>query len=296
MKIIPPVTVTDSIYTGGDIPETDASAWSNVTAYTVGNQAVYSHSLYEALTNNTNKQPDLYPADWVRVSATNAWKLFDYYSNSATSQAVSFEVELTMPYTCNALALFGLVGASVDISVVYNSVEIYSSSTKITVRPDAAGSWYGWLFGRFVQVGELSFTAGLPLPQGAVLTITVYANTGDNAQCAALVFGRSVAVGDTQYGSSVGLLDYSVISENAYGDLDITPGASYRSADFDVFVTPSESDYVQRTLNGLRAQPVAFIGSDDFAATKVLGIIRDAPLSYRDCASVMLSLNIRGVL
>jgi hypothetical protein len=294
VKIIPPITVTESIYTGGDIPETDAAAWNSGTSYTIGQQVIYSHSLYEALTNNTNKTPNAYPADWARVSATNAWKLFDYTSNSATSQATSFTVELTMPGTYNALAMFGLVGSRVVISVDYDGDEIYNSETTITTRPDSAGSWYGFFFGRFVQISDIN--KDVPLPLGAVLTVTVYADTGGNAECAALVVGKLINIGDTQLGSSVDSLDFSQIEEDAWGNLNITPGKKYKTGSLEVVALIENSDYVKRTLESYTGVPVVYIGSDDFQATKILGISRAAPMVYRDCALVTFSLELRSVI
>ena len=59
MKLVKPVTITDSNLTSTSVAETDYSAWSSVTSYTVGQKVIVvaTHKIYEALINNTNKYP-----------------------------------------------------------------------------------------------------------------------------------------------------------------------------------------------------------------------------------------------
>lgn len=44
------------------------SAWNPTTAYVIGNQVRFNQIVYEALTNNSNKQPDQNPTDWKTIS------------------------------------------------------------------------------------------------------------------------------------------------------------------------------------------------------------------------------------
>jgi hypothetical protein len=59
-------------YTGGDqveVTSTDYSSWSNVTAYVEGDYVTYGGStVYYAISNNTNQQPDISPTYWTQQS------------------------------------------------------------------------------------------------------------------------------------------------------------------------------------------------------------------------------------
>ena len=61
MKLIRPVTVTNSILTSSNVPETDYTAWSGATAYTQGVRCILvsTHKIYECLVANTNFSPAL---------------------------------------------------------------------------------------------------------------------------------------------------------------------------------------------------------------------------------------------
>jgi phage gp36-like protein len=54
-------------YKAKNLVEYTETAWSNATAYLIGNRVSYSGKIYQALTNNTNKQPDTNLSDWSYV-------------------------------------------------------------------------------------------------------------------------------------------------------------------------------------------------------------------------------------
>ena len=58
LKVIPPVTITDSILLSSSVPETDYAAWNSGTTYSIGNRVILTstHKIYESLQNsNLNK-------------------------------------------------------------------------------------------------------------------------------------------------------------------------------------------------------------------------------------------------
>lgn len=54
-------------YKAKNLVEYTEPAWASATAYLIGDRVVYSGKIYAALTNNTNKQPNTNPTDWLFV-------------------------------------------------------------------------------------------------------------------------------------------------------------------------------------------------------------------------------------
>ena len=50
MKIIRPITITDGMITGSNVPETEYSAYNAGTTYSGGDRAISAHKIYESLT------------------------------------------------------------------------------------------------------------------------------------------------------------------------------------------------------------------------------------------------------
>ncbi len=67
--IVPPQEVTNAVLISTNVAESEYPLWNSSTAYTIGQRVhlVTTHKVYEAVTANTNKQPDISTADWVVV-------------------------------------------------------------------------------------------------------------------------------------------------------------------------------------------------------------------------------------
>ncbi|WP_285303354.1 hypothetical protein, partial [Klebsiella pneumoniae] len=79
LKVIPPLSITDSILTSSNVAETDYATWSSGTTYNIGDRVRYVstniHKVYESLrVTNLNHDPTTdtsSPPYWIEVSATN---------------------------------------------------------------------------------------------------------------------------------------------------------------------------------------------------------------------------------
>ena len=79
LSLMIPVEITDTVLHSTTVAETDYSAWSNGTTYSIGNKVIRGHRIYESAQNsNLNKDPtDINNRTgstiwWIDVSATNA--------------------------------------------------------------------------------------------------------------------------------------------------------------------------------------------------------------------------------
>ena len=117
MKVIKPIPVTDTVFISSTVTEAEYAAYSAATNYAVGNRCIYNHVIYETVqTPNTAHQPDIFPLYWAAVSPSNRWAMFDTEISTQTVAASSLSVVIKPGYV-NSLALFGLLGDSLTITV-----------------------------------------------------------------------------------------------------------------------------------------------------------------------------------
>lgn len=287
MRIIAPIEITPAILTSSNVTENDYAAWSNVTAYVIGNRVIYNHAVYESLTSNTNKQPDTNPTDWLYVSATNRYRMFDDVIGNVTSRSGTIEVTLEPSQLTNAVSFFGLSGNTVNVTVtvpgdgeVYNRTEPLQDNTSVV-------DWYSYFFEPIIQRGDITF---LDLPQygDPTIDITIDAGAG-TAMCGECVVGRQRLLGATNFGTSVSIQDYSRKETDQFGNVTVVQRRFTKRADFDVTVNTNQVSAVQRALAEIRTTPTVFIGDEDRAETVVYGfyrgfsIVLDAP-SISSCS------------
>ena len=76
MRIIEPITITDAILLGSNVPETDAPAWDVGATYAADDQVIRGHAIYQAVAASTGHDPlaDTTSTYWVRLGATNRWR------------------------------------------------------------------------------------------------------------------------------------------------------------------------------------------------------------------------------
>ena len=86
LRITVPVAITDAMVTT-DVPEADYSAWASGSTYALGDRVIKGHKIWEsAQAGNTSHDPETSgSAWWIKVSATNRWRLFDLERCSSLS-------------------------------------------------------------------------------------------------------------------------------------------------------------------------------------------------------------------
>ena len=297
LKVVKPIAVTDAMLISTDVPETDYPAYAAGTTYPLGGRVIVlsNHSIYESLQDsNTGHDPLSSPTWWIRVSATNAWKLFDNSNSTQTKKSTSFTYTIKPNQAINALAALNLAACtSLRIRLVdpvYGTV--YDSTLNLSSVPEAVG-WWEWFFGQRVQP---TLTVSLDLPSFPNATLTMDFAGGVDLAVGTVLFGQQTFLGKgIKYGARVGIKDYSRKETNDFGDVVLVQRAFAKRANFDMYLDKAQTDSVQNILSGLRAVPCLWIGSSEYESTILYGIYKDFEVmisypTYSDC-----SLEIEGL-
>ncbi|MEY5100682.1 MAG: hypothetical protein RJA36_3401 [Pseudomonadota bacterium] len=302
MRVIVPVTLTDAMLTSSSVAETDHTAWSNATAYSVADRVRYVatdvHKIWECIQAHTNKDPTsaANAAYWSEVSPTNRWKMFDQASGTSTTATTEIDVVLE-PGRIDALALFDVDAHTVRVRMTTVAEgTFYDQTWTMTGAGDAVADWYEYFYSEIGVKTTLVVTELPPIGDAEVrVTIT---RTGGSVSCGNLVVGMSTVIGEAQVGARPGIIDYSRKETDDWGRTELVQRSFAKRMGLSVRVERARIDTVLRKLSALRATLgvwCAGSATTSYEALQIFGWFRDfdCPLTTPDYS--FLSLEIEGI-
>lgn len=295
MKVIKPVTIGAAVLVSSNAVETQAE-YDPAATYALGDRVRLASKsrIYECVqAPSIGHAPDVNPLWWSIAGPTNRSAMFDDEVGTQTVQASPLTVVLKPGYV-NSLALFGVEGAQLEV-VVRNGLEgpvVYSRT--INLDGTVISDWYQYFFEPSVQLGEVVLT-DIPPYGDAHITVTL---TGPGlVKCGSLVVGTFYTLGDTQYGASFGIIDYSRKDTSATGATTFVRRSFSKRMSVPLMLPTAQINKVQRVLADLRATPCAWIGVDGpgFEPLTVFGFYRDFSIDVAYAAESLCNLEIEGL-
>lgn len=262
MKTIRPIVFQQSHLTSTTAVNVDAN-WSSGTTYSAGQIVSNSGKRWESLQgSNLNKPPTTEPLWWLDLGADNKNAMFDNVVATSTNATTSLTVVITPGQTFDSVALININASVVSISitdgpggpVVYENTIGLSSETII--------DWYGYFFYDPLLKRTQAIFYNIPPYPNAVMTITLSNSVGEQVSVSTLTYGTLFSIGETQYGLSSGIVDYSVKTTDEFGNTTFVKRAYSKRLSGQVAVRNSDLNRVQSLMYGLRATPAVWIASD----------------------------------
>jgi hypothetical protein len=296
MKLIRPVTVTNSVLTYSNVPETDYTAWSGATAYTVGTRCILvgTHKIYECLVANTNFSPDVNltgtTPKWLEISSTNKWKMFDASWGSQTSIATPLTFVLAPVAIINSLALLNVDATSIEVNVTVSAANVYSKTINM-VGGEQVIDWYSYFFELITYKSDLVLT-DIPPYSNSTITVSII-NTSSTATCGNCVVGNYYDLGATQYGASAGIVDYSVKTTDSFGNTTVVQRTYAKRMSSNLMINNNIVDDVVNLLASYRSTPLVWVGAEsNYTSLIVYGFYKDfdVNIAYPDYSSCSLTI------
>lgn len=295
MYVIKPNPITDAVLISSTVPETDYPAWSAAWSYAVGDRVIRTttHKVYEAIVAGAHAGlPENTPARWVAVGSTNRWRMLDSEVGSVTSAPGSLLVVLAPGYA-TALALLEVDAQSITVEVR----DPASTLTYTTTRsPDTTVllSWYDYFFTDPVARSEIVFP-GLYIGAGYTVAVTL---TGATVECGALVVGEATDLGATEYGATLGIVDYSRKETDEFGVVTITKRKYAKRLTAKLAFERERTNRVFRTLAALRSTPCVYVTADalDYEPLTVFGFYKDFRIDVAYPTHNYCTLDIEGLI
>jgi hypothetical protein len=296
MKLVKPVTITGAMITACDVPETDYTEWNAATAYILADRCIRAstHKIYERLiAGTTATAPESDAVNWIEVSATNRWKMFDQSTGSQTSQTDSFSISLLPGVVVNNISLLNLAGASVNVTLNDPVDGEVFNLTKYAALGNTIGNWDDYFFD-YITLADTIIFSDIPQYTAATITITV-THTGSTAACGVLSLGRAIELGGVQYGAKMGIIDYSRKEVDVWGGYALAQRAFSKRTTFDIQVPKEIVNQIMALLTEIRATPVVWIGSEEYFGTVVYGFYKDFEVTISYPTMSDCSLTIEGM-
>lgn len=294
MDIIVPVPITDSVLLSSNVVENDAPTWSSGATYAAGALVIYNHIVYESLqAANSDKQPDLNPTWWLKLRATNRYMMFDNYVSSKTEQAGDINVTLK-PGIVTSLAMLGLQSSSVTVTMTTPALGTFYTRTIDLQRP-AAKQYHGYFFERRKYRTTL-FLGDLPSIYEATINITINPDTTGVAKCGLCVVGYATFVGEFNYGAGGEMVDFTTVKTDEFGETSITPRASARKLNGEVWLNPNDIDDAVDFMDSIKGVPVFVNGADQFDSARIFGVRKEFSFAYAEYSHAIYNIRFDGFI
>lgn len=237
--------------------------WNSGTAYVIGNivKLAAQHKLYEAVSNNTNKNPVTFlGVDWIEAGATNRWKAFDQSIQSQTIADVSdITYELQLNSLCTAVSLFNLSGNSVTVRVYDDPMTILFEETVELIDTTALVDWFEYFYAETTPQTEVNMT-GIPGYTGYTMEIEIE-GAASPAAVGEIAIGKQNNIGKTILGGQLGLVDFSTVETDVFGNVGVIRRNAAKTVDFPLVWPSSDTRRIEKILESVRGYPAVFISN-----------------------------------
>lgn len=324
MKVILPAVIEPLEAFAGTNLTSAVSNFSVGTTYAAGARVSYAYRIYESLvSSNTGNYPpwnDDFSIDppasafWVFVGPDNRAAMFDSKGNTSSTATTSFysrwffgnrpgDLE-RYRLNINTIAVLGVNAITVRLVIRDNSV---SGTILYDVTKGLAdvyiGDWYDYFFlPTSTTISQIVFedipANPTPITNLNYAELIVTGITGATVSVSSVICGNLYSLGDTQYGISSGIIDYSKKDTDEYGNVKLTKRAYSKKVSGKVKIDNSDLNRVQSIMYKLRATPCVWIGSDAAELQEALiiyGFYNDfsTEIAYPTCS--LMNLDIIGL-
>jgi hypothetical protein len=231
---------------------------------------------------------------WLEAGSTNRWRMFDDVIGSQTADADSISVVITAPKRITALALMNIDAAAMRVTVTDAAEGIVYDREVSLIGTNGINNWWSWFFADIQRVTQ-KVLLDLPPYSGAQITITL-SNPGNTVRCGACVIGQGRDIGITLEKPQIGNQDYSRKDRDSFGNAKIAKRPFSRRASFDVLVDNSAIDGVVDLLDGYRATPVVYLGSERYGSTVVFGFYNDYAVVIASAQDSRLNIQVESLV
>lgn len=270
-------------------------------AVTAGDIYQYQSNIYEALSDNSDR-PDqgatgAESATWLDRGRINPLRMFDGKLDSTTVANDALNIEITPGILANGLALFNVTAATVNISMTDPVAGVVYDSGTIKMKDNSGVlGWHDYFFSPRPAKKDLA-RIDIPTYPKATINITLSA-PGAGVAIGEIVLGRVQTLGETQYSTSVGIIDNSRKERDQFGNFNIKEVIERpfsKRAEYDVHLQRAATSGVQRILAGYRASPIVYIGNIEEEALIVYGFYRDFQINYENFSISAATITVEGL-
>lgn len=300
LRITVPVAITDAMVTATDVPEADYAAWAGGTTYALGDRVINGHKIWEsAQAGNTGHDPETSgSAWWLKVSATNRWRLFDLEQVTSTSKASGMYYELQPGSPINSVHMLGLYDVdSVQLRVYDGATLAYDGGQNASGLLPTESDWWAYCYGPWTLSDQQHY-ADLPYIVAPKIRVDYTGGAAMSTQVLMLgndtVFCTQSATG-VQAGVRIRFDRSSSFKPNEFDIPTMKTSALVATVNFTLILLSSDVDTLLDFYRDNGAQVCLFTVSDLWRATQILGVITSLEPMIHGPVYSEFAFEIRGV-
>lgn len=299
MKVLKPTVLTDEMLISSTATAETILEWNSATAYAVDATCWLGRIRYQAAAANTNVKPGEETTEihkWAETGPTNKWAMFDDVVGTSTVGASPLTVVMK-PGGVDSIFLGELIGRTATVAVKDAPTGNIVYDKTIDLDGTIIESFYDWFFADFEQMTDVILTDLPGQFTGGELTVSVTATSGD-ASVGVCKPGKMIEIGQTQYGATVGIIDYSGKNTDAFGRTSVVERSYSKRGSFSMVTEKARFNKIFRTLAALRATPCVYIGTEaqGYEPLLIYGYFRDFSIDVAYPNHHLCSLEIEGLV
>jgi hypothetical protein len=289
--MIRPFVIDDDALVSTNAVDT-TPAWGGATNYGLGDKVQHGDRIFfSRISDNLNKEPPGNGTTWTDNGPINPLAMFDGSTSTQTQATGELTVVLQLTGWLDGLALFDLVGNSMQVIIEDGTVEVYNETFSL-LDDEMVVDFYTYLFEELTYVRDFALL-DLPLTPNAKVTIKI--TGGGTVKCGALVVGSSLQIGESLQGSTAGVEDFSVVERNAFGTLFITPRNTAKEGSFEVVVPDGRGPSISNAFRDLGRRVAVFVMAEGDSRAVILGYLRMHKFTWGQRNDERLTMDIGGV-
>lgn len=271
MKIIPPIPITDAMLVSSTVAEDDAPAYNGATTYALGDHVLSAHRVYESAQASNTGHSLLDPTWWTDIGPTKRWAPFDQAIGTYCTGVSPLEIVLAPGRNTSAIALLDLSGIdAVRVRSTVGSTTVYDQTADLRASRVVA-SWYDYFFAS-LDIATQAIFDNIPVSASNWLTVTC---TGPAPSLGVLAVGLQREFAQAQYGTSIGIIDYSAKQTDTFGVTSVVERAYAKRAQVSTALPREQVDAFTKLLASLRATPAIWRVDDVEEVLTIYGWVRD---------------------
>jgi len=296
MKVIKSIVTTDAILTSSNILENEYSTWVSGTSYAALARVIYQHKIYERVVAGAGTTtPDLDMTNWLYISYTNRWRMFDNVISNVSSKVGGITFTLTPNQSVDSLILLNVNASSVSVvmndsvsGVVYDKTVILSGNEGIT-------DYYSYFFNTIAD--RKTTAAFLDMPRYPTATITVTISSGSAlAEVGEVVYGMKTIVGRTNYNTAIGIKSFSRKEVDEFGNVTVIKRRNSKYCEYDIDIDNYKLNEIQRFFSDIDSVPCVFIGNESMDELVVYGFYSEFKATIAFPTVSKCSLRVEGLI
>lgn len=300
LRITVPVQITDAMLTATDVAEADYATWASGTAYGLGDRCIKGHMIWEsAQAANTGHDPESSgSAWWLKVSATNRWRLFDLEQVTRTTSSGSMYYELEPGDPISSIHLLGLKGtAYAQVRIYDGATEVFDGGQNAAGILPTASDWWAYCYGPWTLSDQQHYRE-LPYIVAPKIRVDFNADSAQSVQVLMLgnntTFGGSPDAGVLS-GVRVRYDRSSSFKDNEFAIPTMKNSALVATVSFNLLVRSSDVDELHDFYRDHGSKVCLFTISDQWRVTQVLGLITSFETLINGLVYSEFAFEIRGV-